>query len=365
MTDRAISPPFSPHRPASGRGRGARSNVSGRYEKESRETVDDGWHDTPPDRPKTIVQMEPARRIITYNDSPYVGFDRSINPYRGCEHGCIYCFARPSHAYMGLSPGIDFESRLFAKPEAATLLKKELSSKRYQIRPIAIGTNTDPYQPTERRLLIMREVLKVLSSYNHPVSILTKSDLILRDLDILGPMAKKGLVRAMLSITTQDARLARTMEPRCPRPDKRFAALEGLAQAGIPTGVMHGPLIPGLSDHELEALMEKARDKGATFAAYTLIRLPIEVADLFQEWLKAYTPHRYDRVIGHIKSMNGGRLYDVNWSRGDGPKNPVALLVAQRFAAAYRRLGFQNFPPLRTDLFCPPKPPRAQADLFA
>jgi DNA repair photolyase len=361
---RAAPPSFKPPRPSAGRGRGARSNETGRYEREQREAVDDGWADEAPTSPDTQVQLEPARRIVTYNDSPYVGFDRSINPYRGCEHGCIYCFARPTHAFMGLSPGVDFESRLFAKPNAPDLLRRELSSSRYKIRPIAIGTNTDPYQPIERRFRIMRGVLKVLDAFNHPVSILTKSDLILRDLDILGPMAARGLARAMVSITTLDPRLARAMEPRVPRPEKRLAAIEGLAGAGIPTGTMQGPMIPGLSDHELETLMERSRSAGAGYAAYTLLRLPQEVAPLFEEWLQTFAPNHATRVLRHIREMNGGRLYDVNWSRGDGPKNPYALLVKQRFETAYRRLGVRELPPLRTDLFAPPAVPSQQGDLF-
>ncbi len=326
--------------------------------------MDDGWSDEPPPEHKTDVQREVARRIITYNDSPYVGFDRSINPYRGCEHGCIYCFARPTHAYLGLSPGLDFETKLFAKPNAATLLRKELSAKKYQVAPIAIGTNTDPYQPIEKRLRIMRSVLEVLAAFQHPVSILTKSDLILRDLDILAPMAEMGLARAMLSITTQDGKLARAMEPRAPRPDKRFAALEGLAAAGIPTGVVHGPMIPGLSDHELEPLMTRAKEAGATYAAFTILRLPQEVGPLFEEWLETFAPNHAGRVLRHLREMNGGRIYDAQWSRALEPRGTFSLLLHQRFGAAYRRLGFDEMPPLRTDLFAVPKTPDPQRDLF-
>ncbi|MEM6650698.1 MAG: PA0069 family radical SAM protein, partial [Pseudomonadota bacterium] len=352
---RVASPSFRPTKPTTGRGRGARSNETGRYEKEIRYREQDGWSDTPPADPRTTITLEPIRRIITFNDSPYVGFDRSINPFRGCEHGCIYCFARPSHAYLGLSPGLDFETKLFARPEAAKLLAKELSSKRYQVRPIAIGTNTDPYQPIEKKLRVMRSVLEVLAKYQHPVSILTKSDLILRDLDILAPMAKKGLVRAMVSVTTLDPKLSRAMEPRVPRPDKRIAAIKGLADAGIPTGTMQGPMIPGLSDHELENLMTKGREAGAQYATYTVLRLPQEVAPLFEEWLKAFAPNYANRVLNHLREMNGGKLYDVNWSRGHGPKGVYMHLIAQRFEAARKRLGFSEMPPLRCDLFSPPR----------
>ncbi len=363
---RAASPPFRRPRPSTGRGRGARSNQTGRYEAAATERVDDGWADTPPEDVKTRTHLERARRIITYNDSLNVGFDRSINPYRGCEHGCIYCFARPTHAYMGLSPGLDFETELFVKPGAGEMLARELSAKAYKIRPIAIGTNTDPYQPIEKSLRTMRDILGVLTRFNHPVSILTKSALILRDIDLFGPMAERRLARAMLSVTTLDNGLARAMEPRATRPDKRLEAITQLKDAGIPTGVVHGPMIPGLNDHELESLMETARDAGATYAAYTILRLPQEVADLFQEWLEAFAPNHAPKVLRHLREMNGGELYDPYWSREAGPKGAYGQLIQKRFAKAWRRLGFREMPILRADLFRvpPPQGTGAQGELF-
>ncbi|WP_036766708.1 PA0069 family radical SAM protein [Parvularcula oceani] len=362
---RVASSPFVSSRSSTGRGRGARSNATGRFERLQREAFDDGWTDDAPEEHRTEVTQEPARKIVTFNDSPYVGFDRSINPYRGCEHGCVYCFARPTHAYLGLSAGLDFETRLFAKPNAATLLRKELSNRRYEVRPIAIGTNTDPYQPIERRHRVMREVLEVLAEFRHPVSILTKSDLVLRDLDLLAPMAAQGLARVMLSITTLDGRLARAMEPRAPRPDKRLEAVRVLAKAGVPTGTVHGPMIPGLSDSELESLMEASAERGATYAAYTVLRLPLEVADLFEEWLETFAPNRKDRVLRHLRDMNGGRIYDAQWSRAEEPRSVYARLIRERFAAAYRRLRFEEMPSLRTDLFAVPPEERPQLSLFA
>lgn len=364
--------------PEGGKGRGARSNLSGRYEKEVREIIDDGWHvgasefdggaepeenHAPP--LKTDVTIEKPKKIITFNKSPFVGFDRSINPYRGCEHGCIYCFARPTHAYMGLSPGLDFESRLFAKPSAAALLERELSNPRYAPRVVAMGTNTDPYQPIERKFRIMRGVLETFSHFNHPVTILTKSHLITRDLDMLAPMAERSLVRAMLSITTCDKGLARAMEPRASAPGRRFDAVRKLSEAGIPTGVMTAPLIPGLNDDELETLLERAKDAGAAFVGYTLIRLPLEVSPLFQEWLETYAPARAGRVMRHIRDMNGGKDYDVDWSRGREIKATYATLIAHRFKKAEARLGLDNKkPPLDLSQFKIPAQKNLQRDLF-
>ena len=361
---RAASRPFVPSDPSEERGRGARSNRTGRYELDVRVRTDDGWPDEAPMPTLTQVQPLPARRVVTYNDSPFVGFDRSINPYRGCEHGCAYCFARPTHAYLGLSPGLDFEAKLFVKPDAARLLRRELSAKRYQVRPIAIGTNTDPYQPIERQHRVMREVLEVLAEFGHPVSVLTKSDLVLRDLDLLAPMAARGLARVMLSITTLDGRLARAMEPRAPRPAKRLEAVRVLAMAGVPTGTVHGPMIPGLSDHELEGLMAASRERGATYAAYTLLRLPREVAGLFEEWLDAFAPNHKARVLRHLRDLNGGRIYDPRWSRAEEPRGAVAQLLAQRFARSYRALGFEAMPALRCDRFAVPASDAGQSDLF-
>jgi len=326
------------------KGRAARSNDSGRYEMEKRMPFDDGWDDEPDSRKgrKTTVTLERPKTIINRVNSPYVGFDRTLNPYRGCEHGCIYCFARPTHAYHGLSPGLDFETQLFAKPDAAQLLIKELSNPRYRVRPIAIGTNMDAYQPIEREYRIIRQVLQVLSDFNHPVSILTKSNLIVRDLDIFVPMAQKNLVRCMISITTQDRGLARAMEPRCPTPERRFAALETLAKAGIRTGIMLGPMIPGLNDSEMESIMARAVDLGACYSAYTILRLPLEVSPLFQEWLEAFAPARAARIMNHIRTINGGRDYDPTWSRGKDIRTPFAQLIAQRYAYARRRTGLEG-----------------------
>ena len=363
--------------PDGGKGRGARSNISGRYEKETRERVDDGWQAATPEFDgagedaslapplKTDVTIEKPKKIITFNKSPYVGFDRSINPYRGCEHGCIYCFARPTHAYMGLSPGLDFESRLFAKPSAAALLEKELSNPRYAPRVVAMGTNTDPYQPIERKFRIMRGVLETFSRFNHPVTVLTKSHLITRDIDILASLAARNLTRAMVSITTLDKSLARAMEPRASSPEKRFDAVKALSEAGVPTGIMTAPLIPGLNDDELETLLERAKVAGADFVGYTIIRLPLEVSPLFQEWLETYAPARSARIMRHIRDMDGGRDYDVHWSRGKEIKAAYAKLLSQRFKKAVDRLGFaQDKPPLDLSRFRAPAEASSQMSLF-
>jgi DNA repair photolyase len=347
-------------------GRGAQSNASGRYEGLAREAAADGWDlddEVPPLR--TELTLETPRRIINYVDSPFVGFDRSINPIRGCEHGCIYCFARPTHAYYGLSPGLDFETRLYAKPAAAALLRRELSAKSYAMKHIAIGTNTDPYQPAEKRLALMRAILKTLLDFRHPVSVLTKSGLIARDLDILKDMAGLGIVRTMLSVTTLDPALARAMEPRAASPKRRLDAVRRLAEAGVPVGVMTAPMIPGLNDSELEALLQAAKAAGASFAGYTVIRLPLEVATLFKEWLAAKYPERAGKVMRAIREMNGGRDYDPHWSRAREPRSVHARLVSERFEKATRRLGLDGAPPkLRCDLFRRPSEPSAQLSLF-
>jgi len=352
--------------PKEEKGRGARSNKSGRYESAARESVDDGWDlaDAAPSK-ATEVTTETPRTIINYLSSPFVGFDRTINPYRGCEHGCIYCFARPTHAYYGLSAGLDFETRLFAKPNAAVLLDRELASKNYRPRHIAIGTNTDPYQPIERKFLLMRGILPVLAKYNHPVSLLTKSALITRDIDLLAPMAQARIVRAMVSITTLDARLARAMEPRASAPAKRLMAVKALHEAGVPVGVMTAPMIPGLNDHELEDLLAAAKEAGAGWAGYTIVRLPLEVAGLFREWLESAFPDRAARVMRHIRDMNGGRDYDVQWSRAVAPRSVFAKLIDQRFKKAVARLGLDGEkPPLDPALYRRPVDQAKQMDLF-
>jgi len=322
------------------RGRGAQSNASGRYEPLARVAFDDGWQsleDLPPF--KTTVQVDATRKIITRNDSPDIGFDRSINPYRGCEHGCVYCFARPTHAYLGLSPGLDFESKLFVKPEAADLLERELSSHSYQPKVIAIGTNTDPYQPIDRRYQVMRRILEVLDRASHPVGIVTKSALVLRDLDILARMAERKLAKVALSVTTLDADLARKMEPRAATPMRRLETLRRLTQAGVPTTVMVAPVIPALNDMEIERILEAAVTAGVKEAGYVLLRLPLEVRDLFREWLMANYPDRYRHVMKLIRDMRGGKDYDSTWSTRMKGTGPYAWMIGRRFELACEKLG--------------------------
>jgi DNA repair photolyase len=326
------------------RGRGARSNASGRYESDRREDFDDGWtaEDEAAAPITTTLTAERAKTIITRNDSPDVGFNASINPYRGCEHGCIYCYARPAHAYVGLSPGLDFETKLFFKPGAGEKLAKELSKPGYVCERIHIGGNTDPYQPAERRLRVTREVIETLSRFNHPFSIITKSALITRDLDLLGPMAGRGLVSAFVSVTTLDRKLARAMEPRAATPERRLEAIARLAEAGVPVGVGFAPAIPGLNDHEMEAVLERAAAAGARSAMYVTLRLPLEIKDLFREWLEEARPERSSRVMSLVRQMRGGKDYDAQWGkrmRGDGP---IAELLKMRFTAACRRLGLND-----------------------
>jgi DNA repair photolyase len=349
------------------RGRGAESNASGRFEALSRETFDDGWNedDAAPPPLRTTMTPEAARVIISRNDSPDIRFDRSINPYRGCEHGCIYCYARPAHAYMGLSPGLDFESKLFFKPGAARLLEAELSRKAYKPATIHIGGNTDPYQPQERRLRVTRGVIEVLSRFSHPFSIITKSALIGRDLDLLAPMAALDLVRVAISVTTLDRKLARVMEPRAATPERRLDALRALSGAGVPTAVMFAPVIPGLNDHELEAVLERAAEAGAATAGYTVLRLPREIKDLFREWLAANLPDRAERVMSLVRQMRGGKDYDPQWGLRMKGEGPIAEMIGQRFRIARRRFGLdRTLPPMEIDRFH--VPPRAgdQLDLF-
>ena len=360
------SPKVPPERRA---GRGAVSNASGRFERQAREAVDDGWG--APDAAealaplRTEVTIERPKTIITRNDSPDIPFDRSINPYRGCEHGCVYCYARPTHAYMGLSPGLDFETRLFVKEGAAALLEHELSAPNYAPKVIAIGTNTDPYQPIERRHRIMRDVLEVLSKANHPVGITTKSALCTRDIDLLAPMAAKGLVHVGLSITTLDRRLARGMEPRASTPERRLEAIRQLSEAGIPTTVMVAPIIPGVTDSEIEAILERAYEAGARSAGDVLLRLPVEVQDIFGEWLLENAPAKYRRVMDLMRSMREGKLYDSTWGKRMTGTGAYAGITGRRFEAAAQRLGFnQNKVRLRTDLFTRPVRPGGQMNLF-
>ncbi|RDL52702.1 hypothetical protein BLJAPNOD_03865 [Ensifer sp. M14] len=338
------------------RGRGAGLNMSGRFEQQAREAFDDGWEsleDLPPF--KTEVQVEKPRSVISRNDSPDISFDRSINPYRGCEHGCIYCFARPTHAFMGLSAGLDFEAKLFAKPDAPRLLERELARSDYKVRPIAIGTNTDPYQPIEKEWRIMRQILEVLQAANHPVMIVTKSAMVTRDIDLLAPMAEKGLARVGISVTTLDRKLARTMEPRASTPSKRLEAIRALTEAGIPTGVLVSPIIPALNDHEIERVLETSRAAGALEATYVLLRLPLEVSPLFRDWLLRNYPDRYRHVMSLIRSMRGGKDYDAEFGKRMKGAGPYAWQIGRRFELAAKRLGLNlNRRQLRDDIFVPP-----------
>jgi DNA repair photolyase len=335
-------------RPELLRGRGALSNAVGRYEKQTRTLVDDGWDDgwrsddNAPPPIRTEVIHDATRTIIARNKSPDISFDQSINPYRGCEHGCVYCFARPTHAYLGLSPGVDFESRLFAKPNAAALLAKELSAPGYVPKVIAMGTNTDPYQPLEKKMRITRSILEVLRDFRHPVAIVTKSPLILRDIDILSEMADMGLAKAALSITTLDRKLARTMEPRAGTPSRRLQAIQGLSEAGIPTGVMFAPAIPALNDAEMETVLSAAADAGARSAGYVLLRLPLEIKDLFREWLEVNVPGRAKHVMTLVRQMRGGKDYDAQWNTRMKGTGPYAEMMARRFHMAVKRLGMNQ-----------------------
>jgi len=348
------------------RGRGSHSNASGRYEPLARVAFDDGWEkieDLPPF--KTTVTVDATRKIITRNDSPDISFDRSINPYRGCEHGCVYCFARPTHAYLGLSPGLDFESKLFMKPNAPELLERELSAPGYVPKVIAIGTNTDPYQPIERRHQIMRRILEVLERAGHPVGIVTKSALVLRDLDILARMAKRDLVKVAISVTTLDAKLARTMEPRASTPPRRLEALRQLVKAGVPASTLVAPVIPALNDAEIERILDAVAETGVRHAGYVLLRLPLEVRDLFREWLVANFPDRYRHVFKLIRDMRGGKDYDSTFGTRMTGKGPIAWMIGRRFELACERLGFNVISvKTTTEHFRPPLPGAEQLTLF-
>jgi DNA repair photolyase len=348
------------------RGRGAGLNPGGRFEPSRHESFDDGWESLE-DLPsfKTEVQIEKPRTAITRNTSPDIPFDRSINPYRGCEHGCIYCFARPTHAYMGLSAGLDFESKLFAKPDVAKLLQRELAKPGYAPKVIAIGTNTDPYQPIEKEWRIMRQILEVLNKANHPVSIVTKSAMVVRDIDILSELAAKNLVRVSLSVTTLDRKLARTMEPRASTPTRRLEAVRALADAGIPTSVMVAPIIPALNDHELERILEGAKAAGALEAGYVMLRLPLEVSPLFRDWLLQNYPDRYRHVMSLVREMRGGKDYDAEFGKRMKGAGPYAWQISRRFEMATKRLGLtRRSIQLRDDLFVPPDGSGVQLSLL-
>ncbi|MCG6869260.1 MAG: PA0069 family radical SAM protein [Gammaproteobacteria bacterium] len=331
--------------PETGRrkGRGALSNPDGRYEPTEHRREDDGWYrEAGPAPVATTLTPDRARSVITRNDSPDVPFDRSINPYRGCEHGCVYCFARPGHAYLGLSPGLDFETRLFYKQDAAKRLREELSHPGYRCSPIALGINTDAYQPAERRLGVTRELLEVLTECHHPVSIVTKSALIERDLDLLSELAGHRLVQVMVSVTTLDNRLASRMEPRASAPHRRLQVLRRLSAAGVPVGVLVAPLIPAVNDAELERILDACRDTGAQTAGYVVLRLPHELKQLFREWLEAYLPDRARHVTNLVRQLHGGKDYDPTFARRMRGQGPIADILAQRFDLASRRLGYRS-----------------------
>ncbi len=353
------------------KGRGAVSNRSGRFEAHERVAIDDGWarpqedEDDGPPPLATQVIPDTSCSVIARNQSPDIPFDRSINPYRGCEHGCVYCFARPTHAFLGFSAGLDFESKIVVKHEVAALLQAELARPSYKPAPIALGTNTDPYQPLERRLGLTRQVLQVLADCSHPLTLVTKSDLVLRDLDILAPMARRRLARVMISVTTLDRRLARLMEPRAPTPARRLAAIKALNQAGVPCGVMAAPMIPALNDGELDRILAAGAEAGAPSAGYILLRLPLEIRDLFVEWLGAHFPDREDKVMHQLREMRGGRDYDATFGRRFRGSGVYAETLAKRFDLACKRLGLgRNDWELDCSRFERPARDRRQMTLF-
>ena len=350
------------------KGRGAASNPEGRFETATTQRVDDGWtrEDEPAPRPQTVVTEEHARSIISRNDSPDVPFDQSINPYRGCEHGCVYCFARPTHAYLNLSPGLDFETKLFAKTNAAEQLRTELAKKAYRVSPINLGANTDPYQPIERRRRITRQVIEVLAEHRHPLTIVTKNALIERDIDLLAPMARQNLVYAFVSVTSLDNRLAAKLEPRASAPHRRIQAVRALSEAGIPCGVLVAPIIPMLTDRWMEAILEQAQAAGARMAGYTVLRLPWELKELVREWLQLHFPDRAEHVLSLVRQMRGGRDYDPRFGKRMRGEGEFAELIRQRFALATRRFGLARNRDLTLDCtrFAVPRAASPQSELF-
>jgi DNA repair photolyase len=353
------------------RGRGTVSNASGRFEPFSRVGFDDGWQDLDwqrfEDLPpfKTSVTVDATRKIIARNDSPDISFEQSINPYRGCEHGCVYCYARPSHAYLGLSPGLDFESKLFMKPNAPELLERELSAPGYVPKTIALGSNTDPYQPIERRYQITRRVLEVLERAGNPVGIVTKSALVLRDLDILTRMAARNLVKVAVSVTTLDAKLARVMEPRAATPPRRLDALRQLMAAGVPASTLVAPVIPAINDAEIERILDAVAETGVRNAGYVLLRLPLEIRDLFKEWLDENFPDRAQHVFKLIRDTRGGKDNDSTFGKRMTGSGPIAWMIGRRFELACERLGFNRTSvKTTTEHFRPPRPASKQLDLF-
>jgi len=346
-------------------GRGARTNASGRYERFAREDFDDGWAPGELTPLETIVTHEAAKSIISTNQSPDISFDQSVNPYRGCEHGCIYCYARPNHAYVGLSPGLDFETKLFVKANAAELLEREFSKPRYRPRTIMMGGVTDIYQPIERGYGVTRSLLEVMERWRHPVALITKSQLVIRDIDILARLAERGLAKAAVSVTTLDRRIARVMEPRAAAPHRRIEAIRMLAGAGVPVTVMVAPIVPAINDREIEAILEECAKAGASAAGYVILRLPLEIKDLFREWLHQHFPDRATRVMALVRGMRGGRDYDPEWGKRQKGEGPYAQLIADRFAKAIRRLGLDK-PRLELDhtQFRRPLEAGGQPDLF-
>jgi DNA repair photolyase len=363
---RPPSPDQPPTIQARRRGRGARTNLTGRFETQLREDFDDGWESLAELAPfKTEVRLEQARQIITTNDSPDIGFDQSINPYRGCEHGCIYCFARPTHCYLGLSAGLEFETVLIAKTNTAALLEQELARPGYRVKTIALGTNTDPYQPIEKTYELTRRILEIMDRTSHPVGIVTKSALVLRDIDILASLARRGLAKVALSVTSLDHRLSRRMEPRAATPERRIDAIAKLSEAGIPTSVMVAPIIPAVNDAEIEAIVQRCAAAGAGQAGYVLLRLPLEVSALFQEWLEEEFPDKAKKVMSLVRGTRGGQDYVSAWGERQTGTGPYAELIARRFAIATARHGLNRVrEPLRTDLFKPPGRETPQFDLF-
>ena len=361
-----------PHGPATEavRGRGSASFVDGRFQKQQVRLEDDGWDslhalaEEQAPRLETVVTAEQARTVVSRNQSPDIRFDQSVNPYRGCEHGCVYCFARPSHAYLDLSPGLDFETRLFAKTNAAERLRAELTKPSYRCSPIALGINTDGYQPIERSWGVTRQLLEVLAECRHPCSIVTKGALVTRDLDLLAPMAEQGLVSVYLSITTLDNRLSARMEPRAAAPHTRLATVRRLTEAGVPVGVLVAPVVPAITDSELEAILEAAREHGARSASYVLLRLPHELKEIWREWLQLHYPDRAAHVMSLVQQMRGGRDYDSAFGTRMRGQGPFADLIAARFARARRRLGFGPMPALDCSRFTPPRPDSPQGELF-
>jgi len=345
--------------------RAALSNAAGRFDL-SREAVADGWWaESDITQVTTELRQETARSIISYNRSPDLPFDRSINPYRGCEHGCIYCFARPTHAYLGLSAGLDFETKLVARPNAADLLRSELRAKGYRVATMALGTNTDPYQPIEQGQQVTRACLEVLSAFNHPVAVVTKGAMIERDIDILAPMAAKGLLRVGISVTTLDPDLSRRMEPRAPTPTRRLATIRRLSDAGIPVRIIVAPVVPGLTDHEVEALLAAGAEAGADAASWIMLRLPREVSELWQQWLAKHEPGRAAKVMARLREMHGGRDYDPRWGQRMRGEGEYARMIGHRFKTACKRLGLQEKTAgLRSDLFSCPAQPGDQLSLF-